>query len=455
MHYNPQMIENGQKFFTPKQERRLHRLEQHFVDNSQVGQIDIYAIAHDWEPSEIVDDAVSYDVVTLELTRGAVQAGLSGEDTSISKRNIFWRQVVEGLRPAQEGKLIRGITVNQTPRVSYKRFMSSLNPEYAFGRHATVEVADPTAPILEKFLSDADIAKLLKYNWINTDDQNASLTVFTKFIKSMEMMKKGKISKRNILDNHKVPLSFPNNIEFLLSLQPEKREDDKPFIITFFKAPDRSLFEAQNALTQMFADLPLDLTTAEKGSLGRSAITNSLVAHAERTEAWELVNALCQYVESSQPTPNTNALHIGGAIHSQSIKHVIDKHIGNQDVLKVNIKDDPRFDRPILSGSLNLLMDITPFQDRLAGTRIEGYEAYANSDFVQTTKDIMEANIDKLTRHVAIDRAWAILAYGMDEKPESFKLRARLSELTIEQLKRFAEIENEEERDTTVQALLQ
>lgn len=450
------MIENRQKFFTPKQERRLHRLEKHFANSSQVGQIDIFAVAHSWESAGIVDEAVKYDVVTLELTRGVVQAGLSGESTSISNKNVFWREVIEGLRPVQDGKLIRGVAVNQTARVAYKRFASSLNPEYAFGRHATIEVTDPTDPLLGKFLTDDNLSALLKYNWINTDDQMTAFTAFTKFNKTMDMIKKGKISDRKIKEEHKVPLSFPRNIEFLLCLKSEEKEDKEPLVITFFKTPDRSLLDAHDALTQMFSDLPLDLSPKESSSFSRDVITNSLMAHAERTEAWELVNALCQYVESDQPKANTNALHIGGSFHSKPIKYIIDTHIENGDALKVNIKDDPRFDKPISTGSAyHFLADISPYGDRLSGTNIEGHEAYANPDLVKDATDIIVANIDELRKFVAVERAWAILAYGIDKKPESFKLQARLSELTIEQLRRFAEIENKEERETTVQALLQ
>ncbi len=449
------MTESSQRFFTPKEEHRLHRLEQHFTNNATVGQINIFAIAHDWAPEGIVDEAVKHDVVTLELTRGVVQAGLSGESTSISKKNVFWQQVIEGLIPVQEGKLIRGVAVNQTARVAYKRFASSLTPDYAFGRHATVEVTDPTAPILGKFLSDADIAKLLKYNWINTADQKASLTVFTKFNKSIDMMRKGKISKGKIIDNHKVPLSFPYNIEFLLSLKSEEKEIEKPFVVTFFKTPDRSLFEAHNALTQMFADLPLELDEDESSSMGKEVLLGSLLASAELSEAKELLNALYQRTVSVSPTAYASTLHVGGGFHAKPIKQVIDRHISNKDALTVSIKEDPRFDKPLDTGSLSaFLRDITPFDVRLTGINIEGFEAFANADIAKNTRDIMEANIKEFRRYIAINRAWVNLVYGLNDKPEIYKLQSKLFELSLDQLQRLAQVE-ENDRETTAKAFLQ
>lgn len=449
------MIESSQSFFTPKEEHRLHRLEQHFVDNATVGQIDIFAIAHDWAPESIVDEAVKHDVVTLELTRGVVQAGLSGESTSISRKNVFWQQLVDGLRPVQEGKLIRGVAVNQTARVAYKRLASSLTPDYAFGRHATVEVTDPTDPVLGKFLNDEDLSALLKYNWINTDDQMTAYTVFTTFSKSMDMIKKGSLSKRKVKKEHKVPLSFPHNIHFLLNLQNEKKDGDEPFVITFFKSPDRSLVKAYEGLIQMFSGLPIQLDEDEERSLSKRVILGSLLASAELTEAKEVLNALYQRTVSVSPTAHASALHIGGAFHAQPIKQIIDRHVTNKDALKTNVKDDPRFDKPINTGSLQaFLRDVIPFEDRIAGASVEGYEAIANPDLVHNTKDIVQAHLGELEQYVAIERAWINLAYGLQEKPEMYKLLAKLSELSLDQLQKLAQVK-EEDRETTVQSFLQ
>lgn len=406
--------EIDQPLFTSKDQNRLHRLEGWMVDSGSTCQIDIMAIGHAWEPGEILTELKEGDVVTLELTRGVVDAGIEGSDSQLLDRNLFWRGLIEGLREVRDGKLIRGVEVNQTARNAWKRLDLSSGTNISSAL-LTVEVNDPENNDLTHVLSDEAIEALRIYNWITVDDAFVAAKVMHRLNKSYRMMSEGKIRKHS---DH-IPLSFPPNLSLAADNIRDKEELNGHFPVTFMKSPDSTLVSATQHLQEMFSDLPIELTTDESKSFSLDAMLKFILSHAELKDAEEILTATYQFAYRLQPDNlrNIRTIHTGGADHAEAIQYALQKHVGNPNVVGVTIKHDPRFPKPLLrGGTLEFFKRNVPFEDRLSGIQVEGFEAYADPDFItKKTQQAITENFDDFKRRVMVDRIFAdILKRGGD-----------------------------------------
>lgn len=387
------------ELFTPREIRQLGKLEDRFLEAGVSCYVDIFEIAHDFDPGPVTDEARKYDVVTLELTRGVVQAGLNDDESRVLKRNEFWRKVVESLRGDKDGKLIRGIEVNQTARIGWKRLSLTQSDLSLYHTNLTVEVSDPGSLNLLKYMSKEEAEALLKYNWVSSDNQETALKVFRKALKSYDMMKAGKIKK-----DPNTPLSFPPNIR-LIHIDTEKDDGEDPFTTVFLKPPDQSLVQALTDLQTMFENTPLDLTEDERGSLSRDVMMKFILSHAELKDAQEILLALYQSTKKSGTNEEHATLHIGGADHAPAIEYVFKKYLQGSSI-QIRRKPDPRFQSEIMKGSvLTFLGSAIPFEERVGGISIKGFEVYGNADrIVESTSKAIYENFEEFERHVLIER---------------------------------------------------
>jgi len=395
--------EVDQPLFTSKDQNRLHRLEGWMADSGSTCQIDIMAIGHSWEPGEILTELKEGDVVTLELTRGVVDAGLKGSDSQLLDRNLFWRGLIEGLREVKDGKLIRGVEVNQTARNAWKR-LGLNNGTYISSALLTVEVNDPENTDLKTLLSEEDIEALKTYNWITVDDAFVAAKVMHRLNKSYGMMKKGKIRKHG---DH-VPLSFPPNLSLAANNIRDRDGLNGRFPVTFMKSPDSTLVSATQRLQEMFLDLPIELTANESKTLSLNTMLKFILSHAELKDAEEILTATYQFAYRLQPDnpKSIRTIHAGGADHAPAIQYSLQKHVSNPDAIIVNIKHDPRFPKLLNRGGiLEFFGKTIPFENRLKGINVEGYEAYADPDFITNqTKNAVLDNIDDFRKRVLVDK---------------------------------------------------
>lgn len=424
-------------FFTPKDQRKLGRLEDQFSQADSVCFIDVHAIAHDWEPGEEITLATkSADVVTLELTRNVVTQGLAGGESQILGRNPFWKGIVDGLTEVDREQLVRGVEVNQTARVGWKRFALHTGSGLAPGL-LTIEVEDTNNPQLYKLLPEEHGERLQKYNWVTVEEDEWSVRALHKSSRGFARVREGKLPKR-------FPIYlFPGG--YLVSDafdQYEEFEGRHP--VTYMKKPDQSVIAANSDLIDAFSGIPMELSDQEKRSLAHDVMLKSVLSHAELKDAEEILYNVYQYAKQKRDVAgNMRAVHIGGADHAESIAYVLGSHIKNKDAISVSVVDDPRFRVPLLrGGTLEFLRRTIPFEDRLRGITVEGFEIYADPPvIVANALNAIFDNFEDFQKRILVERICPYNELGktLDSYKRVVEIQSDLYDLNTEELRRLGE----------------
>jgi len=437
-------FEPNSPLFSSKDTNKVGNLDRRLQELDATSEIEIYAVAHDWKPGQIIDLANQADVVTLELTRNVVTAGLAHSDSPVLDKNIFWRELIDGLRDNSENKLIRGVEVNQTVRTALKRLSLSMGSREFSTAIMSVEVNDPALTDIEAFLEPKDAEIFRKFGWLTVNDEWTATKVLEAVNAAYTMMSEGKIPK-----NRRVPLSFPQNLSMITDKLDDVDSFNGEFPILFMKSPDPSLVESTDQLKEMFCNLPFGLSPQEAASYASSVMTNFLLSHSELTDARQILYNTYQFVKDSTPANMVKTIHIGGAHHAESIQYALNKHIPPNSRISVEIKQDPRFPIPILEGSIGeFFKKQIPFEQRLNGVFVENFETFANpTHIVSQATDAIENDPEDFLKRVYVDRLIAKLftkfngEFTAEQAQIAYPSQTYLHRKSIEELEQLLELD--------------
>lgn len=343
--------------------RRLSKISEILSGKDSRCTVNLLGVVHDWEPGgEILDRISKADIVTLELTRNVVKSGLSAGPSKILQKNIFWREIVASLRENQQG-IIRGIEVNQTPRVAWKRFSLHHGEATLGAAFLTVEADREFVEDLVCCLSEEDLGSLKKFNWLMLD----SIPVTALFLDLVHEAVKSPDFKGRL------PLSLCDGFS-LVSLN-DKEHDAERFVTTLMLPPHHSLEEARLAIEGELKQSSVFLSDLELSSLARAVMEDYLLAQAELNDAEEIVYALSQFVRRGlKPQQGISVLHIGGAGHSSIISQIISECLppGCKNI-EVVLSHDPRFG-PYKGWISQFFKENIPLTDLLSVAKVKGFE---------------------------------------------------------------------------------
>lgn len=383
-----------QNFFDAKIARSIPRIEKELVDSHAECLVELLGVAHSWHPGKkILAKVQDADVVTLELTRGVVKESLQGKSSRLLGRNRFWQKVIE-VAKTDAGKMVRGIEVNQTFRVAWKRLHLHNGLSVLASAPFTVEVDSETVPELTNLLLPDDFKKFDSYGWLTTDDLQVYAAVITRVNDSLK-------GDHNF-PLHPLPLWQGVN---LVSLDYEsfKRGDH---LITFIKPPNSSLVKAQEIIREQLAKTECDLSEEELRKVSSFALLDFLLARVELTDAEEIIYALDQYCKRSCLSgKNNHLLHIGGGAHRDSIFRILRLVLTPySDTIHLLAAMDPRMSEG--KGDIwRLFKDALPFEQRLAAVGIKDGEVEIDQErLFQTVGSVLTEYREDFYKRVLVRR---------------------------------------------------
>jgi hypothetical protein len=374
--------------FSPELLRQLQRLERQLADSDGRCSIEIMGVAHIGDAGqEIIDKAKNAQIVTLELPRKVVRAGLDDERTKVFERNAFWKSMVNALGPVSDEKLVKGIEVNHTVRTALRR----LTLHYGYGTLApsslTFELKKDSWPNegecrsedMDKFmelglLEKQDFEKLQQHNWVVADNMELARLLMAVVAHNREQ--------------HGAPYSeeeWPIRISrdlYLVAVGSGRYACGGRGMTTFIKEPDESLQRAYDLVYSALAEPGLHLTLAERGTLSVVVLQTFLLSHSELKDAEEMAYFLCQYARKHKDEKEIRLLHIGGALHSEHIRQVLLSACPGSRI-GISATVDPRLDHVRLDASIEaFFQDHIPLTDMLSAIKAEGFEVHAESERV-------------------------------------------------------------------------
>lgn len=369
---------------------RYRMLDGELTSRDLTCEIDIHGAMHHGRPPQATLGRISEsDVVTLELTRNVVREGLEGGRVDLFRRNSYWRRLVSELRRDKEDKRIRGIEVNQTPRVAFKRFTL----HYGFTSLALTalnfEIDEDNIPEFEDYLPENEYKTLQNYGWLITESRDALHAIMT------------------ILDMSK-PKGIPWQLCQELSLVSFNRDEagkPKPRI-TLIKTPHLSIDLAASAITSLFEKVG-NLTDEEVLHLLYEVLNCYLLAPSELSEAEEIGYVTSQYTRADANSEQTGikVIHIGGAYHTRVLTDTIKSNLPDgQSSISVSESYDPRV-KSYIGTTLAFLRDKIPFENRLEAVKVRGFEVMVDPKLmVAQVEDAVIKDIHDFRRRVEIER---------------------------------------------------
>lgn len=377
--------------------RKLEKIEDTLARQGASCTVEIFGVIHDFQPgAALLRKIIQPDIVTLELTRNVVHAGLEGGESQVLGNNVFWREVVQALRVRREGKLIRGIEVNQTARVGWKRFSLHHGHNTLGSALFTVEAGEELPDeIISLFLRPEQIAELRKYRWLMIKDIYACEKVSGLAVAALERPD----------FSGTWPISLGNDLSLVAARMNERKIPN--FLVTFMLPPRPSLEEARQEIEIKIRDSFPDLSEKEAKLFSIIAMENILLSPAELTDAREIVYALSQFIKQGLSWPTIRCLHIGGAGHLSVIADILETHLplGSQRI-RIYRSSDPRF-RPYQGGIHSFWREKVPFPNLVSIVDVKGFEVTANPQMAAgQAQQAITQNREDFWRKVLI---WRIL----------------------------------------------
>lgn len=428
------LIEAEKPFFTPKDQRKLGRLEEKLREAGGTCNIDVFAMAHDWEPDDAtVQDVRGADVVTLELTRNVVKAGLATQQSNILEGNIFWRRIIDELREGNEEKLIRGVSVNQTVRNGLKRLLLHCGNETLTPALLVVEAKQIEPSELREFLSGDEIDFFGTHNWIIVDHAQTQLDIMERTLAVFDQRKS---------DGLKPPWPVPlsDNLSLVSENLDRKEIFNNRHTVTFMKSPDRSLIHARSLVIELLGDQPIRLSKDEKETIANDSMLAFILSHAELKDAEEILYSVYQFATKFlREKKSIKAAHVGGAAHGPTIARILNSSIQDRSVISVSVKDDPRFLHPLVGSDLfSFVKETIPPEELISGINVNGFETYADPEHIRNAVSrVVEENMGEFVRRLFVQRLMRRVAskYTLASMQERNQFRNELYLLDLEELR--------------------
>lgn len=341
-------------------------------------------VSHAGEPDEMVLDRVKRaDVVTLELTRQVVQAGLRGEDSQILRNNSFWRGIIESLRSDTVNKRIRGVEVNQSPRVAWKRLSLHYGNPTLASSPFTIEVSRDRISDFYQLLSETELTTLKDRSWLITNNRYITDAVCQRLEEVTGALK-----------DWGFPVEMSPGIFWVCSASPEESDktDDYRYKITFMTPPHPSLIEAFELIKRELGDLNL-LKETEVNSFAFDVMLTYLLSPPELTEAREIAYVSNQSVRDPTTKPNQKTLevvHVGGAHHTERLERIFQASLPVNPRITINTSYDSNYLNFVWLGPF--FRDYIPFDRRMLAVRVTGFETEVVPELIG--QDVVTAVVD-------------------------------------------------------------
>jgi len=370
------MLELDRNFFQETDER-LRILENNLKIRNLKCKIDLMGVGHAGRPEEIVLDKLKKaNVVTLELTRRVVEAGLTSHNSKILKKNVFWKTIIKELRNGMEEKKISGIEVNQTPRVAWKRLslhygVSTLSPS-----PITIEIDNDSIPRLSALLGEQEIDNLQKFNWLITTHKSIAYAAVAALFKKIEKNKNA---------TNFFPISLNPGIR-LVSCNLGKISKDlkketynnlvENYEITFMTPPHPSLIKSHKLCRDIIKETNL-VDHSYVDFIALAVMCVYLLSPVSVTETREIAYITNQYVRSIDKTKKShvNVLHIGGSIHTSRLLEAFRTSVSvDNPIIEINQDYDLKSKNSYSKGFVSFFKDHIPFINTLMASKVNGYE---------------------------------------------------------------------------------
>lgn len=380
---------------------------------------------------EKIDEA---DIITLELVRGAVSAGLAGENGTVLQANSFWREIIDRLKDHCEDKRVVGVATNRDARMAVRR----LRAHEGFGGDDaptfTVEVQEEHIHILSALLSADQLAELKTYKWLRTDDLVISGTIAELVNDLVKKLPSGveDLWKRR-------PFAIFPGLNFVHCNVEQLMVTNNPST-AFMAPPHPSVLESREKISDLVRGLPMNLSDEEVESVTRFAVESFLYAPSCLTEAQEISYALDQYIKNNLRDGQTmRILHIGGSAHTYNITHVLNESIKNSQRIQIGSLDDPRAGN--LNGDISVFFrEATPFNRQLADISIVNHDSVLDPQkAAEDTKITIEKHWREFQKRIFIWRIlWKQFKAEKFYSPEWMQTRQALYEMDGVELERLA-----------------
>lgn len=350
--------------------KRLRILNTNLSGNDMTCRVNLMGVMHDGQPGkEIMDSLHHADVITLELTRRVVEAGLHSEDSQLLNRNSFWKTIIEDLKRV-EGKIVRGIEINQTPRIAWKRFSLFMGDATLAASDLTF-VVYPNCPVLDGLVDKETAENVRLKNWAVSEDEQTVDNIID--------------LTNNAVDSGTgkgMPLQVAQGMS-LICLNTENRSKDNPVSITLITPPHPSVTKTYDQVRQTLKAFNL-FNEEEIEFFGSSIIMNYLLTLPELTDVREIAYFANQYVKQNVAKGrNFDVLHVGGSYHVPVMASIFGDLLPDNPLIEVRQSYDQRVP---LANSLYILyafpLEFIPYRDRVAGLKIENNDVVMQPEFV-------------------------------------------------------------------------
>lgn len=383
------MVEQDGKFFqeTDNQLRNLEvNLRLHNLDCS----INLLGVAHEGRPNPIVFREIDKaDVITLELTRHVVQAGLTQEKSQVLRKSLFWRTVIKQLRNKTGGEKIIGIEINPVPRIDWKR-LSLHNGERIFSpAPITIEVERESISELSEIVRPDELNALERNNWLVTENGDIAYFALETLTKKFKKLKKGEIKYLPVPLSTGVRIVSCDLDQLSRDLKRMTLKKLRKYPVAFITPPPPSQIEACKLCrkilrqTKLFEDYQIDYLIS--GIMGVY-----LLSPVSITESREIAHATNQYVRGKRETnkPSVNVLHIGGACHTSRLFKIFSRYLSSNDS-EIQLKQsyDSKSARILPKISMSYFKNHIPLLNILSASRINNRE-------VEIFPEIMRRDIE-------------------------------------------------------------
>ncbi len=325
---------------------------------------------HGKPPTRLIKHAQSADVVTLELTRGVVQAGLAGQNSNLFRKNPFWGKLVESLGEYREKKKVRGIEVNQSPRIAWKRLNLHFGSIALAPTRYCIEVPAHEVESAAEFLQDEELVTLQKNKWLIASGVKMYHNVQNRISESLT---------KKVCKGFPVPLS-----ESLALVAFNKTVDStESFEVTFIVQPHHSVLQSVEEISKLLQHYGY-LSARDISETIPNALLPYFFSPVELSEAEEIAYFTKQYIRTDRKSNQKHfgVIHIGGAFHTNVIAQVLNASLPENSerihIVECYYVPDNKHKDPFFT----YFLDHIPLSERLKAARIVDNETELDTDLI-------------------------------------------------------------------------
>lgn len=381
------MVELGSSI-NPEVGKKASRLNMFLAEYRMSCNLRQVGVIHEGKPTDNVLGAVeNADVITLELTRGVVNAGMTGEASLVLSKNQFWAELIDYIRKNPDGKIVKGVDVAQAPCFAMKRLNFEMGSAAYAQSFATLQVKEEDIRKLGTFLTEEEMDTLRKYKWLGTSSAKALDAFADAANVALEDPKK---------ENGKLKLD-----ENILIADYSDNPDLGRHSLTFVTHPHQSVMETVVRLEGIFSKLPY-VPNDQLWLLVYNTISTFMLTYSEVSQALEILGAANQFVRNNRLRGKTvEGVHVGNAAHLETIGRILAEN--SSGLPKMHTSADYQTGLSQRGYLFSFFRDTLSVQDRLDAVTVQNYEVYMNTDLVcRSVEDAIKINEADFEKRVKI-----------------------------------------------------